>query len=92
MITIVLLEDDDIVEPNDWCRPLFNPLLNLIDKDRLTGSPINHAEWIQVKTRYEPGWWNRPVNELNFGLLKYEFIRGNPPIDHRVTNYDVCKW
>ena len=94
MITVFILENDDIIEPNDWCRPLnITSMSGMSDsysfKSMYSGSPENNVEWVRVKCVVGEGWIGKTVKEYNVMCKKYrcpmEFIRGNIPKAHQLN-------
>ena len=88
MITLQLLESDDIVEPEDWCRPLSIVSMSgghsdyYSFKNQYTGAPENNVKWVKVKYILGRGWHGKTVREIDNGLgrwVKYEYIRGDIP-------------
>lgn len=92
MIQVQILDDDDIVEPTDWCRPLCLTTMSggLSDsysfKSCYSGSPENNVEWVQVQDVFGPCWRGRTVREFKMSeySIPREFIRGNVPRSHRL--------
>lgn len=95
MITVQILEPDDILEPSDWCRPLqiimVNGAICAADNFRnaFSGSPENNVEWVRVRTIIGKKWLNRPVGDFHDAMkrlnMRYEFVRGNIPKSHRLN-------
>ena len=88
MITLQLLEADDAVHPDDWCRPLQLITMNGGHSDYYsfescyTGAPENNVKWVKVKYILGRGWHGCTVADIDFGLgkfVKYEFVRGDIP-------------
>lgn len=89
MINVQILEADDIVDPEDWCRPLSLMTMNGGYSDYYsfescyTGAPENNVKWVKVK--YILGiacMGDKTVKELDNTLgkyVKYEFLRGDIP-------------
>lgn len=97
MLTIQMLEKDDIIEPNDWCRPLS--LISMSGgigdgysfKSQYSGAPENNAKWVKVKYILGKPWHGKTVGEVDKGLgkfVKYEFIRGSIPKDKELNLKD----
>ena len=100
MRTIQLLEADDCVEPEDWCRPLSLTTMSGGYSDYYsfescyTGAPENNVKWVKVKYILGHGWHGKTVKEIDIGLgfyTKYEFIRGDiPPRSRlRLSGYNI---
>ena len=88
MITLQLLELDDIVEPEDWCRPLSIVSMSGGHSDyysfqsAYTGAPENNVKWVKVKYILGKPWHGKTVKEIDNGLgkfVKYEYVRGDVP-------------
>ena len=83
-----MLEADDIVDPEDWCRPLSITSMNgghsdyYSFKSQYTGSPENNVKWVKVKYILGEIWHGKTVSEIDNGLgrwVKYEYVRGDVP-------------
>lgn len=88
MITVQILEANDAVHPEDWCRPLSLMTMNGGHSDYYsfescyTGAPENNVKWVKVKYILGHGWHGKTVKELDAGLgkyVKYEYVRGDIP-------------
>lgn len=88
MIIVQILEADDVVEPNDWCRPLSIVSMSGGHSDyysfkcQYSGRPENNVKWVRVKYILGQCWNGLTVKELDEKLgkfVKYEFIRGDIP-------------
>jgi hypothetical protein len=103
MINLQLLEADDVVEPEDWCRPLSLCTMSggysddYSFKSCYTGAPENNVKWVKVKYILGHGWHGKTVKQIDRGLgqfVKYEYVRGDLPMrsrlslkDYRVTDH-----
>jgi hypothetical protein len=103
MKTLQLLEADDCVHPEDWCRPLSIVSMSGGHSDyysfqsQYTGAPENNVKWVKVKYILGKGWHGCPVKEIDKGLgkyVKYEYVRGDLPrrsilslSDYNVTDH-----
>lgn len=95
MKTVQILELDDIIEPEDWCRPLQIVSMNGGHSDYYsfescyTGAPENNVEWVKVKYILGKGWHGKPVREYTNAMSKfgyrYEFVRGDVPQSHKLN-------
>ena len=85
MTTVNILELDDLIGAEDWCRPLQITSMNGGHSDYYsfescyTGAPENNVEWVKVKYILGKHFHNKPVREYNkvmkeFGIY-YEFVR-----------------
>ena len=94
MITLQLLEADDIVDPEDWCRPLSITSMGGGHSDyysfqsAYTGAPENNVKWVKVKYILGRGWHGCTVAEIDAKLgkfIKYEYVRGDIPTRSRLS-------
>ncbi len=89
MIGIYLLEDDDVIQADDWIRPL-NLMYNGQSGELHTtsiygGTPINRLGWIPVKY-YCPAFINQTVADYRRVMKefhRYELARGPIPKSHQ---------
>lgn len=88
MISVNILEANDAVEPEDWCRPLSIVSMSGGHSDyysfqsQYTGAPENNVKWVKVKYILGKPWHGKTVKEIDNGLgeyVKYEFVRGDIP-------------
>lgn len=88
MKTVQILEANDVVEPEDWCRPLDIISMGGGHSDyysfqsEYTGAPENNAKWVKVKYILGKCWHGKTVADIDCGLgefVKYEFLRGDIP-------------
>ena len=107
MITLQLLEANDVVNPEDWCRPLSIVSMSGGHSDyysfssQYTGAPENNVKWVKVKYILGKPWHGLTVKDIDFGLgkfVKYEFVRGDIPMRSRlglagysVTNHATAR-
>ena len=100
MKTVQILEADDFIDPEDWCRPLSIVSMSGGHSDyysfqcQYTGAPENNVKWVKVKYILGKPWHGKTVKEIDAGLgeyVKYEFVRGEVPNSHRLnlTGYNV---
>lgn len=95
MITVSILEEDDLIDPNDWCRPLAITSMSGGHSDHYSfrseysGTPCNNAEWARVKAVIGECWFGSPIKKFHQALRncgpRYEFIRGEVPKSHRLS-------
>jgi hypothetical protein len=94
MISIQLLDDNDIVEPEDWCRPLSIVSMNgghsdyYSFKSQYTGAPENNVKWVKVKYILGKCWHGKTVSEIDAELgkfIKYEYVRGDIPARSKLS-------
>jgi hypothetical protein len=95
MRTVNILELDDLIDPEDWCRPLQIISMNGGHSDYYsfescyTGAPENNSKWVKVKFILGKHFHNKPVRDYNkamgkFGIY-YEFVRGDIPQTHKLS-------
>ena len=91
MIGVQILEEDDLIHPDDWCRPLTITSMSggMSDsysfKNAYSGLPENNVKWVQVKHVLGSCWHGRPVSEFCKSLgYRHEFVRGDVPVKHRL--------
>lgn len=87
MIQISLLEEDDVIKPTDFCRPLSLQYSEFGDsihtKATYSGTPINNMKWCRVQFILGPCWHGKKIKEYHSkGLDKLEFVRGCLPDSH----------
>jgi len=91
MITIQLLEDDDIIQSSDWCRPMvILPADSWSDtilfNDTYSGHPENNVTWLTAQ-QCCAAWIGNTVKEFNDALANcvvwHEFVRGPIPVHHQ---------
>lgn len=91
MISIQLLEDTDIIQATDWCRPMtiqtISPWSDTITfTNTYSGNPENNVRWLTAQ-QCCPFWIGKKVKDYNDGIEKmgtwYEFIRGPIPTKHQ---------
>lgn len=92
MITVQILEADDIVLSSDWCRPLVLRTMSgghsdsISDKNPYSGRPENNVQWVRVDAVFGKCWFGKPLHTLNTELhMAYEICRGSLPADHCLT-------
>ena len=105
MIQVQLLEADDRVDPEDWCRPLSLMTMNGGHSDYysfescFTGAPENNVKWVKVKYILGKPWHGQTVKAIDKALgeyVKYEYVRGDIPSrsklslsGYRITDHTV---
>jgi len=94
MKTVQILEKEDIVEGTDWCRPLQLCTMNgghsdyMSYRSQYSGRPENNVKWAPVNKIFGAGWLGCSVESINNHLQKYEFVRGDIPKSHILTEDD----
>jgi len=85
MISIQLLEKDDIVRKDDWIRPLqfrgsdFGDIA-ICKFSTWGGRPQDFHKWIRVQDALGDLWLNKSVKYIHKKLnMEYEFVRGDIP-------------
>ncbi len=93
MITISMLEEDDFIEPDDWCRPLSLTSMSGGHSDfysfesMYSGAPENNVQWVRAREVFGECWFSEPVKKVNKALeVKYEFVRGILPLSHTMMS------
>lgn len=88
MYQIIFLDENDIINPTDYCRPLelsysFAQSDSIITHSTYSGSPINNLKWVLVSQVLGKVWYGKKYKEYTKGnSIKYEFVRGNIPTEH----------
>lgn len=93
MKTVQLLEKDDQISGEDWCRPLNLCTMNggysddYSFKSMYTGTPENNVKWVKVKHVLDKMWFGYTVSELRKKLpsINYEYLRGDLPHGHALS-------
>jgi hypothetical protein len=95
MITVSILEKDDIIKADDWCRPLAIISMGgghsdyYSFKSCYSGTPENNVEWVQVKHVLGKCWIGHTVKEYTKAVhTRFEFLRGTPPKKHQLDMSD----
>jgi hypothetical protein len=95
MITVNILEKDDIIQADDWCRPLAIVSMGGGHSDHYSfkscysGTPENNAEWVQVKHVLGKCWIGGTVKAYYRAVgHRMEFLRGTPPKKHQLDMSD----
>lgn len=100
MKTVQILESTDIIDGEDWCRPLEIVSMSggMSDyysfRSEYSGTPENNAKWVKVKHVFGKCWFGEQVGVLIERMKKeYEFVRGEPPKSHRLNmkNYNTAE-
>jgi hypothetical protein len=85
MINVQILENNDILQEDDWCRPLNITSMSGGMSDDYTfesfGRPINNAKWCAVAVSF-PYWIGKCINDMPQSIRYHEFIRGIVPKQH----------
>ena len=94
MIAVQILEAEDSVHPEDWCRPLSIVSMSgghsdyYSFKNQYTGAPENNVKWVKVKYILGKLWYGKTVKEIDAELgifIKYEYVRGDIPARNRLS-------
>lgn len=96
MISIDILEDNDRVKPDDYCRPLEQAVSfgdYFETRSCYGGSPVNNFKWTRVDRIYGDCWFGKMVKEINKQTGNYrkppmEFARGDIPDKHILEEDD----
>ena len=91
MIEVSILQNDDIILPTDWCRPLYLETMSGGMSDDYSfescysGKPENNVKWCHAGVIF-PYWVGGTLGKLKRRVLNefghYEFVRGNLPRNH----------
>ena len=88
MIKIDILEGDDIIQADDYCRPLKIMQDDWSDSVMFSctysGLPCNNLKWTKVSDVLGKCWHGKPVKEYNHKDKRFpeEFARGAIPKEH----------
>lgn len=92
MKTVAILEANDNIQANDWCRPLSLCSMSGGHSDgysftcQYSGKPENNVRWVRVRDQLGECWFGVTIDQFNkeFGNKygRYEFVRGEIPTDH----------
>lgn len=91
MKIVYMLENNDIIEKDDWCRPI-DACGEVNSTNCYSGRPINNTRWVKVQDIFGDWVIGMTVSEYmnrrskNTGLKinpdRYEFVRGILPKKH----------
>lgn len=90
MITIQILERNDAVRADDWCRPLELATMSGGMSDSMSfdnpysGRPQNNVKWVRSDAVFGTLWIGHTVKDICEKLFPYEFARGCLPPSHRL--------
>ena len=91
MKQVFILESDDLIRLDDWCRPLSIESMSGGQSDYYsfkscyTSCPENNAEWTRVSAVIGECWLGKTVAQYNRVGCKYEFVRGDIPQSHKLN-------
>ena len=102
-IQLLFLTDEDVIEPNDFTRPIDLIFCGQSDvlsfKNSYSGKPINNTRWLEVKRAGMPHFIGKTVGEFNNWMRSiekphqpttiYEFVRGNIPPENILPETDA---
>lgn len=92
MKTVQILEPNDRVNPDDWCRPLRLVSMSGGHSDfyafesMYSGTPENNVKWVRIKDVFGEYWFGRQAKEL-MEHIQYEIVRGDMPAAHRLKGF-----
>jgi hypothetical protein len=92
MKTVQILEPDDCVMPDDWCRPLRLESMSGGHSDAYSfesmysGNPENNVKWVRIKDVFGECWFGKQAKELMIHI-QYEIVRGDIPARHRLKGF-----
>ena len=86
MITIKILEKDDVLTKGDWCRPLYlsQGMGDSYSFSGMGGAPENNTKWCRVE-RIVPFWIGGTIQKFEDATneyIIYEYARGKLPKEH----------
>lgn len=95
MKSMQMLEPDDLLQAEDWVRPLvYHPATAqgeiVVNSISAYGLPINHPKWIRARVSFGSCWFGKKLKELDPNR-EYEFLRGDIPQSHRLDLKGVRK-
>lgn len=90
---IQLLGPEDLLQPDDWVRPLVPAVGSSFGDDPginsfspFAGLPQNHFKWVRAKDALGTCWMGKPLRvidrEFGAGDSAYEAVRGELPKTH----------
>ncbi len=92
MKTLFLLEDDDIIEPTDWIRPITIIGDSINGFSTYSGRPMNNVRWVQFQDIFGKVHFGKTVRQLKEMATQYvhapnrsetfEIMRGEMPAAH----------
>lgn len=97
MRQIFLLDDEDVLQCDDWCRPLAFESYDGGRSDfyafesTYSRSPINNAKWVQVDQVF-PAWVGKTLGQTRQAFdklesgFRYEVVRGELPSTHTMLS------
>jgi len=94
MKQVFILEADDTIHPDDWCRPLAIVSMSGGMSDgysfrcMYSGGPENNVEWVRVKCVIGECWFGKTVAQFSRIGTRYEFVRGDVPKSHKLDMAD----
>lgn len=92
MIHISILEEDDIIKPTDFCRPLnleYGDDGDVRTRATYSGQPINNTKWCRVHFVLGECWFGKKIKEYHSrGIGLMEFARGPIPNSHLLNMYE----
>jgi len=97
MKTLYLLENDDLIEPTDWCRPLRIVTMGggISDdysfKSCYSGTPENNIKWVRVCDVFGPVWKGKSIKQLNAMYYDNPTNRSSALTVYEIVRGDVPK-
>lgn len=89
MKSILFLEKDDIIHPDDYCRPLIRSADYSsysdawIEINEYGGSPLDTLKWMPLWLKFGECWWGKTYQEItDQSNIFYEYVRGELPKSH----------
>ena len=92
MISIQILEPNDIVKATDWCRPLL--LVTMCGghsdyysfESDYSGTAQNNVKWVRIRDVFGPRWFGKAAKEFS-KYTPHEIVRGSIPKKHQLTGH-----
>jgi len=95
MISVNILEADDIIHPDDYYRPLmrsadFSQSDSWLRRSCYGGGPLDHLRWAPVWLILGRVWWGkRYARYMDVASRPFEAVRGNVPKENIL---DLTEW
>lgn len=85
--TIEILDEDAVISPEHWCRPLYLQYGcsdHIFTRSEWGGGPINNMKWIKVGNVLGPAWYGKKYKDYYNGeySMRYEVVIGDIPESH----------
>jgi hypothetical protein len=94
MRTIKILDKDDVITVETFCRPLgvtyeSSHSSAVLERATYSGMPINHMKWVPVRYVLGSCWIGKTVEEFStdYDYSEYEYAIGDIPAAHILDMY-----